>query len=252
MSMPPLNLASRPFRNERLPALLLALGFTAAGAITIKQAIAVRALMPGRTSSLARQVAELENERERLRQEQSQLRAPRPEASVLAQWTLVKDLVDSRTFSWSGLFSFLEETLPKGVRLVSIAPKFEEGERTVQIVGVARTHEDLLEFIKVLEDRPEFDDVLPQNRDVNEQNLIDFRLTMAYRPPSSPAVKAAANVSSTASPSPLSSPAASPSPSPSASPTASPSAAAPAVPSPPVAARPSPLKLSGRARERVE
>ena len=222
MSMPPLNLASRPFRNERLPAFLLALGFTVVGAVSIKHSLTARSLLPGRTSGLARQVEELEKERDRLRREETQLRAPRPEASVLAQWTLLKDLVDGRTFSWSGLFALMEETLPKGVRLVSIVPSVEKGQRKVEMLGVARGNEDLLELIRVLEDRPEFDDVLPQGRGTNEQNLVDFRLTMKYRPPAEPSVVAAAN-----NPAPASSP-----PSPEASSSASPDASPPSAAAP--------------------
>jgi Tfp pilus assembly protein PilN len=248
MSMPPLNLASRPFRNERLPALLLALGFTAVGAVTIKHALAVRSLMPGRTSGLARQVAELENERERLRQEQSQLRAPRPEAAVLAQWTLLKDLVDGRTFSWSGLFALLEETLPKGVRLISITPKIEKGERTVYVTGVARTNEDLLELIRVLEERAEFEEVLPEDSGLNDQNLVEFRAFMKYRPAAAPAVVAAANVTATASPSPSPDAAASPAASPSAP--SSPAAASAAAPPAPAAAEATPSPASPRPAER--
>jgi hypothetical protein len=216
MSMPPLNLASRPFRNERLPALLLALGFTAAGAITIKHVMAVRALMPGRTSALARQVKELEDERERLREGSSHLRAPRPEPAAVAQWGLLKELVDRRTFSWSGLFAVLEETLPKGVRLVSISPRIDRGERRLDLAAVARTNEDVLELIRVLEDRPEFDDVLPRNR-AGEQSELTFRLTMKYTPPPEPPVRAAS------APAPAPSPAA--------------AAASPGVEGPPAAPR---------------
>jgi len=200
MSMAPLNLASRPFRNERLPALLLALCFTVAGAITVKQLMAIRSLMPGRTSGLARQVKELEDERARLRSESGQLRAPRPEQSTVAQWTLLKELVDRRTFSWSGLFAVLEETLPKGVRLMSISPGIKKGEMWLDLLAVARSNEDVLELIRVLEDRPEFDDVLPRNRTGEDE--LTFRLTMRYTPPAQPPAVAAANPASAPSPSP--------------------------------------------------
>jgi hypothetical protein len=250
MSMPPLNLASRPFRNERLPALLLALGFTVAGAVTIKHAVAIRGLMPGRTSGLARQVTELEDERARLRSEAGLLRAPRPEPSAVAQWTMLKELVDRRTFSWSTLFAVLEDTLPKGVRLVSIIPVVSKGERTLELTAVARTNEDLLELIRVLEDRPEFDGVLPRNRAVGAQDEQNFRLTMRYVPPTGPVAMAAANA--TASPAPS----ASPSPEAAASP-AAPVAAAPAGvegPPPSVVAEepsPSPSPVPERPRQRA-
>ena len=233
-----LNLATRPFRNERLPALLLALGFTVAGAITIKHVAAIRALMPGRTSGLARQVVELEEERARLRAESGRLRAPQPAQTAVAQWALLKELVDRRTFSWSGLFAVLEETLPKGVRLQSITPSIEKGRMELELSAVARTNEDALELIRALEDRPEFDDVVPRARTGEPDGQMGFRITMRYTPKDRPAV-AAASSSTTASPAPAEAPPASPSPSP-----ATAAAASPAPRRPP-ARSPSPTPLPG-------
>jgi Tfp pilus assembly protein PilN len=180
VSTPALNLATRPFRNERLPGLLLLLGFTLAGALTVKHALAVRELLPGRTSGLAREVAALEAEQTQLRSEAARLRRPPPEPGTVAQWGLLRELVDRRAFSWSGLFSVLEEVLPPGVRLVSIAPKIEKGVRVLDLTAVARSNEDALELIRVLEDRPEFEDVLPRTRTGESEN--EFRYTMIYHP----------------------------------------------------------------------
>lgn len=177
--MPPLNLASRPFRNERLPALLLVLGFTVAGAITVKHVLAIHRLLPGRTSGLAREVASLEGEGARLREQAGRLRAPRPEHAAVAQWAMLKELVDRRTFSWSGLFAVLEQVLPAGVRLVSISPTVKDGQMTLELTAVARSNEDALELIRVLEERPEFEDVLPRARTSNEAET-EFRYTMRY------------------------------------------------------------------------
>lgn len=235
MSVSTLNLATRPFRNERLPALLLALGFTVAGAITIKQAVAIRALMPGRTSGLARQVLELEEERSRLRAESGRLRAPQPAPTAVAQWALLKELVDRRTFSWSGLFAVLEETLPKGVRVLSIAPGTEKGQMRLELSAVARTNEDALELIRALEDRPEFDDVVPRARTGELDGQLGFRISMRYTPQDRPAVAATAG-GPAATPAPSEAPPATPSPA---------TAAATPAPSRPPARAPSPAPLPG-------
>jgi Tfp pilus assembly protein PilN len=235
MSVSTLNLATRPFRNERLPALLLALGFTIAGGVTIKHVAAIRGLMPGRTSGLARQVVELEEERGRLRAQSGRLRAPQPPQTAVAQWALLKDLVDRRTFSWSGLFAVLEETLPKGVRLLSIAPAIEKGQMKLELSAVARSNEDALELIRALEDRPEFDDVVPRARTGELDGQLGFRITMRYTPQDRPAVAATAATPG-ATPAPSAPPPASPSP-----------AAAVATPGPsrPPARSPSPTPLPG-------
>jgi Tfp pilus assembly protein PilN len=188
MSMPALNLATRPFRNERLPALLLALGFTVAGAVTVKHAFAIRALMPGRTSGLAREVQQLEDELSRLRAQTASMRAPRPDPEAVAHWTLLKELVDQRTFAWSGLFAVLERSLPRGVRLVSIAPSVEKGQTLVDLSAIARSNEDGLELITALEAQPEFEEVLPRARTGESER--NFRLTLKYRPAPAPAAAA--------------------------------------------------------------
>lgn len=252
MSTPALNLASRPFRNERLPALLVALGFTVAGAVTVKHALAVRELLPGRTSGLAQDVARLESEQARLREEAGRLRGPRPEPGKIAQWALLKDLVDRRAFSWSGLFAVLEEVLPPGVRLVSITPKIERGERLLDLTAVARSNEDALELIRVLEDRPEFEDVLPRTRSGESEN--EFRYTMIYHPrplplatppPPSPTAAGSATTDSTAEG------AASASPAPAASAPAA-QVSPPATPPPARASTPAyaPEELGGHVRPR--
>jgi len=221
MSLRQLNLATRPFRNERLPALLLALAFTVAGAVTLKHALMVRRLMPGRTSGLARQVDDLEAERARLGSEVARLRAPRPEPAVLGRWTRLTELVDRRAFSWSRLFATLEEVLPNGVRISSISPHIEKsGLMTLDLQVVTRNNEDMLELIRLLDERPEFDNVLPRSWSRGSDQELTFHLAADYHPQAgppaaaSPAPGASAAPPAGTSPAPPSSPAASPAASP--------------------------------------
>jgi Tfp pilus assembly protein PilN len=124
----PANLARRPFRNERLPNLLFALAGVAVLALTVRHGLIIRALMPGQTSALHAEVTQLEKKSQRLRAEQAGLRDLAPDPRALARWVLVKDLVDRRAFSWTGLFARLEALLPEGARLVSVAPSVHHGE----------------------------------------------------------------------------------------------------------------------------
>lgn len=174
-----LNLASRPFRNERLPNVLAVAAIVVALAASVWHSWVARDVLPDRTSSLVQALGEREAESARLRSEEQGLRAVRPAAPALAEWKRVKDIVDQRVFSWSRLFSVLEETLPDGVRLQSLAPETRDGVVTLGIVVTSRTHEEALDMIERLEARPEFEGVQPASRTTNDDGSI--QLTCSVR-----------------------------------------------------------------------
>ena len=194
--MRPANLARQPFRNERLPNLLFALAVVAVVVLTVRQAFVARALLPGRTSALHDEVMRLEGEAARLRSEQASLRGVAPEPKALARWLVVKDLVDRRAFSWTNLFARLEERLPDGARLVSIAPKVTRGEIVLDVQAVVRSPEVGWQFVRTLEAGGDFDDVFP----LSEGAGGEFHYTMRYRPRLEPAA-ASAPAAVTAAPS---------------------------------------------------
>jgi len=181
--MRPANLARRPFRNERLPNLLFAAAAVAVGLVTVRHAFLVRALLPGRTSALHDEVTRLETEAARLRSEQASMRGVAPEPKALARWLVVKELVDRRAFSWTTLFARLEERLPDGARLVSIAPSVRRGEILLDVQAVVRSPEVGWQFMRTLEEGGDFADVFP----LSEGVAGEFHYTMRYRPRSEPA-----------------------------------------------------------------
>lgn len=180
--MRPLNFASRPFRNLALPALLFGIAAAIVVAVTIQHALVLRGLMPARTSKVHQEVAGLETELERLRTEGRSLKAPPPDKGVLAEWSVLKDLVDRRTFSWTGLFARLEGVLPREVRLVSIAPDVERGQVLLEIAAVARPPQAGLGLVGLLEGRGEFEDVYPVSVNEQEGGAAEFHYTMRYIP----------------------------------------------------------------------
>ena len=189
--MRPANLARRPFRNERLPNLLYAVGAVALVALTVRHVFLVRALLPGRTSALHDEVTRLETEASRLRSEQAALRGVAPEPKALARWLVVKDLVDRRAFSWTTLFARLEERLPDGARLVFIAPTVSRGEILLDVQAVVRSPEVGWQFIRTLEEGGDFDDVFP----LSEGAGGEFHYKMRYRPRSAAAAAPSAEPS---------------------------------------------------------
>jgi hypothetical protein len=180
--MRPLNLATQPFRNETLPAVLFGTASFVLLAVTVHHAFVVRGLLPARTSQLHKEVAALEEEAERLRAEARAVKTANPEPRVVAEWGVLKDLVDRRTFSWTGLFAHLEQVLPREVRLVSIAPDVEKGEVTLEITAVARPPQAGLGLVGLLEGRREFEDVYPMSVSEQEGGIAEFQYTMRYLP----------------------------------------------------------------------
>ena len=181
--MKPLNLAERPFRNERLGETLFGVAALGLIGLTVWHALVIRDLLPARTSTLHREVAALQAERGRLREEAGTLRTETPPAPVLAQWNLVKELVDRRAFSWTGLFARLEDVIPQDVRLTSISPSVRKGQMELDVSAVARRPEAGWDFVRVLEGGGDFYDVYPKS----EADRA-FQYTMRYRPQAPAAV----------------------------------------------------------------
>lgn len=205
-----LNLASRPLRNEALPLLLVQVSCLLVLAITLKHALVVRTLLPDRTTAVNQEVATLEKEVARLRAEGNGLVRPTPEPKAVAQWALLKELVDKRTFSWTDLLARLEEIMPRGARLVSVQPSINKGQMVLDLTAIARSSKDGLDFSEVLEKDPAFADVYPLSKQ-NSGNELEFRYTMHYR---AEALKMPRAASGPESPSPVASPGASPAASP--------------------------------------
>lgn len=180
--MRPLNFASQPFRNERLPALVFTVAAVLLVGLTIRHAFLLRALLPARTSKLHREVSALETELDRLRTEGRSLTAPKPDKQAVAEWNVLKDLVDRRTFSWTGLFARLEKVLPREVKLVSIAPYVKDGQVVLDIVAVAKPAQAGLGLVGLLEQREEFEDVYPMRVTEKEGGEAEFNYTMRYLP----------------------------------------------------------------------
>jgi Tfp pilus assembly protein PilN len=176
-----LNLASRPFRNERLPTLLLTLAGVALAAVTARHALLVRSVLPDRTSAAHREAATLETELRELRAVAGKVKVEEPDANSAKEWAALKELVDRRSFSWTWLFGLLERVLPRGVRLVSVTPGVVKGQMTLELVATAETMADGLEFIQALEARGEFAAVYPTARSTDEEG-VSFRLTMRLLP----------------------------------------------------------------------
>ncbi len=176
-----INLATRPFYNERVvhyAIALLALTLIAGSVFNVMRIIElsrrntalgteatrdelVAAAAGSRTATLRQQIS---------RDEVQQLADVAREAN---------ELIDRRTFSWTELFNRLEMTLPPDVRMTSVQPQIEEGEVSLSIVVVGRRVEDIDRFIENLEDTGAFQEVLARQEEATEDRM--YRATLLGR-----------------------------------------------------------------------
>jgi len=166
------NLATRPFYNERavrvwlFGALLLVLAATAFNVS--------RVLRYSRSDTqLATQASRDEARAADLRQQAARLRAsvdPKQIDYASADAREANDLIERRTFSWTDLFNRFETTLPDEVRITAVRPKVEKEGFVLSIAVVARSVDDVNEFMENLEQTGAFRNLLSVEDRLDEQS----------------------------------------------------------------------------------
>lgn len=179
------NLASRPFSNETLPNLAFGLACAAAVSFSAWHAQVLFDLHSAESRARREGLATYQKDLAGLRAEAKGLRGPEPDRATLASWRAVADLVDSRLFSWTGLLGRLEDVLPPGVRLVSIAPAIEGSRVRLQLEAVARSREEGLSLIRAFTEAG-FAEVMPLSMDSTADGER-FSYRMAWDPRTHPA-----------------------------------------------------------------
>jgi hypothetical protein len=184
----PLNLASRPVRNERLPALLFAVATVLMIGVTVQHALLVRRLWPdtpvrrwwpARSAALEREVVGLRNEMKNLESQSGRKRREQVTGAQSVEWQNIRELVDGRAFWWSELFASFEEVLPPDVRIVTITPRVEKEHYVISLVAHLASMESGIGFIRKLEDRPEFEKVYSPTCS-EQQGASECRYEMLY------------------------------------------------------------------------
>lgn len=171
-----LNLSTTPQPNKR-PFLA---GSTAAGAVGLIALLflgtaAYRSWRSNRDirKELAHWQAEIRQSR--VRQDALERYFKSQEAQqVLDRSAFLNSLIDERSFPWTKVFMDLEQTLPPGVRVVSITPKLKDGRADVKLTIGAMNDEGKIKFLKALELSKSFADVqVDQERHQDAQNAVD-------------------------------------------------------------------------------
>jgi len=190
--MPPLervNLSTRPFYNERVVNLSLALAAALVVAVSAFNLWQVYGLS-GRQAELQGRIAQAEAASRDFRDRAAAIRRsinPRELEATVAAAREANLLIERRVFSWTDVLNQFETTLPASVRISSVRPRIErDGTMVVAVVILARTVEAVDAFIESLEKRGAFSGVLSREEFVNEDGLIQASLQGRYRPAAEP------------------------------------------------------------------
>lgn len=191
-----LNLARQPFVNlkpiRRAGLLLAVAGF---GLLVVNGALYWRHFTgEGRTRSrsqeLAREIAAEEAEVAELHLRLSDLDI----AGMNRRAQFVNLEIDRRRFAWSHLFDRVALVQPDAVRLLSMTPRFGGEDRSrsrrrvapdevnLELRGVAKDGEAMLEFLDRLFEHPAFRDPDLSRESRRQDGMLNFDLSVLYLP----------------------------------------------------------------------
>ena len=181
------NLASRPFLNTR-PVWLLA---AVAGGLAIILTVINVHLWVASSRALAAQV----ERRDQLLAEHGELeRELRRDAAALDRvpWRSLSRRADEvnlvlreHAFSWSQLLDDVERVIPREVRIIRISPAADKEGVSLTLDAVARSREDMLQFLDNLLADKAFDRPRPRSEstpDDSKSASYEFSLDVRYLP----------------------------------------------------------------------
>ena len=173
-----MNLATRPFYNERAVHLVLgALGLAIVAVLALEVARIVTLSRVHGELTLAAETAEAEAAAVSTRTARIERETPRDAtAALVVAAEEVDRLIEQRLFSWTAFFNVIEQTLPAGVMLTAVRPDADEEGTSVDLAVIGRTVADVEEFIRRLEETGVFAGVLARQGELDEEGLYRAQL----------------------------------------------------------------------------
>ncbi|HEX4003945.1 MAG TPA: hypothetical protein VHX36_14940 [Candidatus Acidoferrales bacterium] len=180
-----LNLTTAPQPNKRpFLAGAAAAGTVGALALLLLSHAAYRSWQSSR--DLHSQISSLQDtiRHDRERQQQLQAYFKSPEAKqILDRSAFLNSLIDERSFPWTKIFMDLEQTLPPGVRVVSISPRLVDGRAEVTLEIGALSDESKIQFLEAVEKSSTFSGMVVKGERHSDQPGMDhirLELTVWY------------------------------------------------------------------------
>jgi Tfp pilus assembly protein PilN len=206
-----LNLARRPFLNSR-PVVRAGVALWVLGVLLLAGNVTLFWTYLDKSAAQRAALTELNREIAAERKAVGELEARLLGLDLTEQNEQIEFLnekIAQRTFSWSRLLDRLAAVLPNDVRLLSLQPEQGEGRSeaearrrrsaddgrvTLAITGQSRSDAALLSFVDNLFAHPSFGEPnLTRERRKEDDDLVDFELSVRYLPGGAPQPATVAN-----------------------------------------------------------
>ncbi len=179
------NLATRPFYNERLVHIVLAILAGLVLAVTVMNVIRLIKLSSANTTLSARmrddRVA-ADDYAQKARQTRQKIDQKALQV-VVAAASEANALIDSRTFSWTQFLTYIERTMPPDVMLSQVRPSIEREGTKITMIVVSRRSVDIDEFTEKLEGTGAFErGLLRQVRQNDDGQTVQGAIEIWYTP----------------------------------------------------------------------
>ena len=187
-----INLSTRPFYNERLVTVIIAVaGAIAIGvaAFSVQQILSLSSKRTALNAQVAQGAAATNRANIESERIQKSINARALKGLALSAG-LANRLIDERTFSWSVFFTLIGKTLPDDVRIDSVAPSVDKDGVVVLMTIVSKHTDDLALFIENLQNTGAFYDIQPQQEDSTDDGNRRTTVMARYLSPKIDATKA--------------------------------------------------------------
>jgi Tfp pilus assembly protein PilN len=184
-----LNLSTRPFPAYRAATVGLTAVLVVLIGVSVWQAVSY-----AHYTKLAAQIraqehtARAESDALTVKSQQLETKLDTPNAKAkLTEIGYLNKLIQRKGFSWTQVFSVLEQMIPEGVHLTSLRPEIGENGKMILHIDVrGKNIVDVSDFIDLLEKSALFENVVPhfeEKKDVVAgKGDVDVSLTMFYLP----------------------------------------------------------------------
>ncbi len=178
------NLATRPFYNERLVHLALALVALIVLVLTVVN-IGTLIRLSRQNTTLSSRIRDDRTAADDYARKARQTRQGIDQNALKVVVSAAQEantLIDSRTFSWTEFFNHIESTLPPDVMLAAVRPTISDQGARVTMMVVARRPADIDEFLEGLEATGAFEKGLPRQRRQTDNGLEEATIEIFYVP----------------------------------------------------------------------
>ncbi len=173
-----MNLATRPFYNDRAVHLALAaVGLVAVSVFVLGGTRLVDLSRTHRALTVQAEAAERETATVSAQAARHERAAPAEAVEALSRAAEeVNRLIERRLFSWTAFFNLIEQTLPSDVMLTAVRPDTDDRGTSIDLAVIGRTVADIEEFIRRLEETGAFADVLARQGELNDEGMYRAQL----------------------------------------------------------------------------